>query len=315
MRTVSDLFDFSIHFISLLFISLIFLLFLLPYTFHFLNVVDHKPAHFRWGAWHLCREELLHRLSAQRPLHHGAYVEYTQESLSKQRFPEDFDYDDITIGQTLLNSYRRRADHSEEEDLSSGLSSSSISHDRTGKPVVDLDQSHESGYEIHRQNSETNRLGLSWTDKGSKSSLIVKRRLANTNSRLTMTQEVYQNWVKRSIRSKKKFIVLKQKNDVDKIINFFTNSYWSSWEKSQWNVRIEAISGFYIRHNCEKKNSRRSRYFLGTHWQDTGIAKWNQLYEWFKRFSRCWISVFALIPDHEVRAARWISGCWWGRDA
>ena len=30
-------------------------------------------------------------------------------------------------------------------------------------------------------------------------------------------------------------------------------------------------------------------------------------------------SVFALIPDHEVRAAkltnRWISGCWWGRGA
>ena len=30
-------------------------------------------------------------------------------------------------------------------------------------------------------------------------------------------------------------------------------------------------------------------------------------------------SVFALIPEHEVRAAkltnRWISGCWWGRDA
>ena len=30
-------------------------------------------------------------------------------------------------------------------------------------------------------------------------------------------------------------------------------------------------------------------------------------------------SVFALIPDHEVRTAkltnRWISGCWWGRDA
>ena len=30
-------------------------------------------------------------------------------------------------------------------------------------------------------------------------------------------------------------------------------------------------------------------------------------------------SVSALIPDHEVRAAkltnRWISGCWWGRDS
>ena len=29
-----------------------------------------------------------------------ACVEYTQESLTEQRFPEDFDYDDITIGQT-----------------------------------------------------------------------------------------------------------------------------------------------------------------------------------------------------------------------
>ena len=30
-------------------------------------------------------------------------------------------------------------------------------------------------------------------------------------------------------------------------------------------------------------------------------------------------SVFAMIPDHEVRAAtlrnKWMSGCWWGRDA
>ena len=40
---------------------------------------------------------------------------------------------------------------------------------------------------------KTNRLGLSWTDKGSKSSLTVKRRLENTNSRLIMTEEVYKN--------------------------------------------------------------------------------------------------------------------------
>ena len=51
-----------------------------------------------------------------------AFVEYTQESLSEQRFPEDFDYDDITIGKTLLNACRRRADHSE-QGLSSCLSS------------------------------------------------------------------------------------------------------------------------------------------------------------------------------------------------
>ena len=47
MRKVSDVFDFSIHFIPYLFISLIFLLFLLPYTFYFLNVVDKYPAYFR----------------------------------------------------------------------------------------------------------------------------------------------------------------------------------------------------------------------------------------------------------------------------
>ena len=71
MRTLSDLFDFSIHLISYLFISLIFLLFLLPYTFYFLDVVDNKPALFRWGAGPPGQKELSHRLWAQRPLHHG----------------------------------------------------------------------------------------------------------------------------------------------------------------------------------------------------------------------------------------------------
>ena len=36
-----------------------------------------------------------------------AYVEYTQESLSEQWFPEDFDYDDVTIGQTSRSLWRR----------------------------------------------------------------------------------------------------------------------------------------------------------------------------------------------------------------
>ena len=83
-----------------------------------------------------------------------AYVEYTQASLGEQRFPEDFDYDEITIGQTLLNACRRRVDHSEGEGLSSCLSSSSMSHDRALKPVVCRDASHAQGHEIQRQNSE-----------------------------------------------------------------------------------------------------------------------------------------------------------------
>ena len=88
-----------------------------------------------------------------------AGVEYTQESLTEQRFPEDFDYDDITFGQTLLNACRRRADPSEEEGLSSCLSSSSsMSHDRAEKPVVCRDMSHEQGHEIPRQNSESEQI-------------------------------------------------------------------------------------------------------------------------------------------------------------
>ena len=87
-----------------------------------------------------------------------AFVEYTQESFSEQRFPEDIDYDDVTIGQTLLNACRRRADHSEEEGLSSCLSSSSMSHDRTGKPVVCRDTSHAQGRELQRQNYESEQI-------------------------------------------------------------------------------------------------------------------------------------------------------------
>ena len=66
------------------------------------------------------------------------FVEFNQESVTEQRcpeqrFPEDVDHDDAAIGQMLLNACRRRADHSEREGLSSGLSSSSMSQDRTGK--------------------------------------------------------------------------------------------------------------------------------------------------------------------------------------
>ena len=80
------------------------------------------------------------------------------------------------------------------------------------------------------------------------------------------------------------------------VIEAKLGSSWSSWEKSQWNGRIEEISGFYTRHNCKKKIGRRSRYYPWTHWQDTGIANWN---------SRCWISTHVTsqpvsFPPHPV---------------
>ena len=84
-----------------------------------------------------------------------AYVEYTQESSSEQRFPDDFDHDDATIGQALRDACQRRADHSEEEGLSSCLSSS-VSHDRTERPVVCSLVS--SAQETQRHNSENEQI-------------------------------------------------------------------------------------------------------------------------------------------------------------
>ena len=211
-----------------------------------------------------------------------AYVEFTQESVAKQRFPEDLDYDDITIGQTLLNACRRRAFFSEGEGLLSCLSSSSMSHDRTGTPVVCRDASHAQGHEIQRQNSESEQIrtlldrqreqiladcqaeikktripGWLWPKKYTEikwNDRVAARRTSSCSSRrTTSTRSSTSSWT--GIEAK-------------------LGSSWTSWEKPQWNGRIEEISGFYIRHDCKKKIGRRSRYYPWTHWQDTGIAKW-----------------------------------------
>ena len=67
----------------------------------------------------------------------------------------DLEYDDVTIGKALSDACRRRADHSQEEALSSCLSSS-VSHDRTGRPVVcSFDSQVSSVQEIQRDRSES----------------------------------------------------------------------------------------------------------------------------------------------------------------
>ena len=89
-----------------------------------------------------------------------AYVEYTQESTGEQRPPNDFDYDDVTIGKALSDVCRRRADHSEEEGPSSSLSSA-VSHDRTGRPVVcSFDSQVSSVQEIQRHSSESEQIRI-----------------------------------------------------------------------------------------------------------------------------------------------------------
>ena len=70
------------------------------------------------------------------------YVEFNQESMTEQRFPEqrfleDVDYDDAAIGEMLFNANREQVYHFQREGLSVGQSSSSVS-DRTVQPVVEI---------------------------------------------------------------------------------------------------------------------------------------------------------------------------------
>ena len=72
------------------------------------------------------------------------YVEFNQESMIEQRFPEqrfteDVDYDDAAIAEMLFNAYPEQVYHSQREGLSFEQSSSSMS-DRTGQPVVETGQ-------------------------------------------------------------------------------------------------------------------------------------------------------------------------------
>ena len=267
---------------------------ILPVNFIFQDVVDKFPVHFRrWGPWH-------DRFITE------AYVEYTQESSSEQRFPDDFDYDDATIGKTLLDACRRRADHSEEEGLSSCLSSS-VSHDRTVRPVVCSLVT--SAQETQRHNSESEQIRT----------LLERQRehiLADCQAEIRK-HEFRAEYDRKSVQKLSEMIE-SQRGEILScssrgrtkstrsstsswtIIGTKLGSSWSSWEKPQWNGRIEAISRLNIRHNCEEKIDRRSRYDPWTHWQDTGIAEWNQLYERFERFSRCWISTQWTFPTLPV---------------
>ena len=72
------------------------------------------------------------------------FVESLTESTTGQRFPEqrfleDVDYDDATVGETLFNAHREQVYHSLREGLSVGQSSSSVS-DRSVQPFVETCQ-------------------------------------------------------------------------------------------------------------------------------------------------------------------------------
>ena len=155
-----------------------------------------------------------------------AYVEYTQESTGEQRPPNDFDYDDVTIGEALSNARRRRADHAEEEDLSSCLSSS-VSHDRTGRPVVcSTFDSQVSSVQETRHSTESEQIRILLERQREQIFADCQAEIRKHEFQADYDRRSIQN-LNETIESQKEEICRAHQgaNDFDKIINLFMNSY------------------------------------------------------------------------------------------
>ena len=94
--------------------------------------------------------------------------------------------------------------------------------ERAGRPAES------SGQELNFANAQIRTL---WKDKKSEFLPSTRQKLTDTNFKLTMTEEVYENWVKLLNLSKKNFTAFKQKNFNDEINSFFMDSYCSK----MWN--------------------------------------------------------------------------------
>ena len=142
-----------------------------------------------------------------------------------------------------------------------------MSHDRTGKPVVCRDMSHERCQEIHRQNSEIEQIGT----------LLDRQReqiLADCQAEIRK-HELQADYDRRSIQKLNETIESqkeethrakaseRRRQDHQLLHEQVLKQNWhlrEAHEKSLNEIKlIEAISGFYIRHNCTKKIGRRSR--------------------------------------------------------
>ena len=147
------------------------------------------------------------------------YVESLTESLTQPQFPEqrfleDVDYDDTALEEMLHNEHRVHVYHSQREGLSVGQSSSMS--DRTVQPVF------ETGQELNPEHAHIRTL------------LDRQREQILADCQAEIKKHEFQADYDRRRKQKMNetiesqqdnFIALKQKNDVDKIINFFMNSY------------------------------------------------------------------------------------------
>ena len=117
-----------------------------------------------------------------------AYVDYTQVSIGEQRFPDDLNYDEVTIGQTLAEDEPITL---EKKACRPVCRRQSVMIERINLLFADLCRALK---KLRHITLRLNRSGLSWSDKESRFSLTVKQRFENTNSMpITTEEEVFKS--------------------------------------------------------------------------------------------------------------------------
>ena len=218
----------------------------------------------------------------------------TQPQYSRQRFLEDVEYADTGLEGMLHNAHRVHGPITPSEEACLSSSRMSVS-ERTERPVV------VSGQEPNVEPEQV------YNSVGQKEQILAE-------CQAEIKQHEFQaGWSRQNKCTKKSEVVVPRpgglhcaraeelQRRVQELLHkrlyaakFGITS--SSSEKSQWNGRIEEVPEFHLRHYRKTKIRTLFSYLE----PNTGIAKWNKLFEWFKTFLGCWINPQWSIPRYQL---------------
>ena len=221
-------------------------------------------------------------------------------SSPRQGFPEDAEYDDAALEDMLREAHRVHVHHSQREDLSVGQSSSVSERtgrpvgERAGRPAESSSQDAQIRNLLDRQNERILAECQAEIDRHEFQADHDPRSLRKLGEIVeSQREELHCAQAEELQRQDQQLLhgqLLQQNLELRE-----------AHQKSLCEIgRIKEVSEFHLRHYCKTKISRGSGHYFGTFWPNTGFAKWNKLYEWFKRVSGCWINSQWEIPTLPV---------------
>ena len=176
---------------------------------------------------------------------------------SDKGFPEDAEYDDAALEGMLREAHRVHSHHSQREDVSVSLSSSSVS-DRTERPVGDR-----AGRPAEQRNQEAQIRILLDKQK--------EQILAECQARINKHefQAAYDRRRAEEVQRRDQHLLQGQLLQQNLELREAHQKSLSEMEE------LKKFQSSTFRHYCKTKISRGSGHYFGTFWQDTGFAKWN----------------------------------------